>query len=133
MERLVAELGLTGRVRLSGRRDDAARVLASLDVFVSASRTEAFGMAMAEALACGVPVVATATEGAREIIEDGLTGSIVPIGDADALAAAVTTLLEDEGRRLAFGARASESARARFDLERMIEETERVYAEALGR
>ena len=133
VERLVSELGLTGRVRLSGRRDDAARLLASLDVFVSASRTEAFGMAMAEALACGVPVVATATEGAREIVEDGLTGLIVPIGDSDALASAVASLLEDEGRRLAFGARASESARARFNLERMIEETERVYAEALAR
>src|SRR5256714_145103 len=133
VERLVSELGLTGRVRLSGRRDDAARVLASLDVFVSASRTEAFGMAMAEALACGVPVVATATEGAREIIEDGLTGSIVPIGDADALAAAVTTLLEDEGRRLAFGRPPSESARTRFNLARMVEETERVYVEALAR
>ena len=132
VERLVSELGLAGRVRLLGRCDDAARLLASLDVLVSASRTEAFGMVMAEALACGVPVVATATEGAREIVEDGLTGSIVPIGDVGAMAAAVVSLLEDEGRRLAFGARASGSARERFSLERMIEETERVYAEALG-
>ena len=132
VERLVAELGLKERVRLLGRLGEVAGVLVSLDVFVSASRTESFGMAMAEALACGVPVVATATDGAREIVEDGHTGSIVPIGDADALAAAVASLLEDEGRRLAFGARASESARARFNLERMIEETERVYAEALA-
>ena len=132
VERLVSELGLAGRVRLLGRCDDAARLLASLDVLVSASRTEAFGMVMAEALACGVPVVATATEGAREIVEDGLTGSIVPIGDVGAMAAAVVSLLEDEGRRLAFGARARGSARERFSLERMIEETERVYAEALG-
>ena len=115
-----------------GRLGEVAGVLVSLDVFVSASRTESFGMAMAEALACGVPVVAMATDGAREIVEDGHTGSIVPIGDAGALAAAVASLLEDEGRRLAFGARASESARARFNLERMIEETERVYAEALA-
>src|SRR2546421_6961435 len=132
VERLVSELGLAGRVGLLGRCDDAARLLASLDVLVSASRTEAFGMVMAEALACGVPVVATATEGAREIVEDGLTGSIVPIGDVGAMAAAVVSLLENEGRRLAFGARASGSARERFSLERMIEETERVYAEALG-
>src|SRR5437588_7906059 len=122
VERLVAELGLKERVRLLGRLGEVAGVLVSLDVFVSASRTESFGMAMAEALACGVPVVATATDGAREIVEDGHTGSIVPIGDADALAAAVASLLEDEGRRLAFGARASESARTRFNLERMIEE-----------
>jgi glycosyltransferase involved in cell wall biosynthesis len=108
-------------------------MLASLDVFVSASRTESFGMAMAEALACGVPVVATATEGAREVVEDGSTGLIVPIGDAAAIAAAVISLLEDEARRLAFAARASSSARERFSLERMVEETERVYAEAVGR
>ncbi|PYT00593.1 MAG: hypothetical protein DMF65_08550, partial [Acidobacteria bacterium] len=97
VERLVAELGLKERVRLLGRLGEVAGVLVSLDVFVSASRTESFGMAMAEALACGVPVVATATDGAREIVEDGHTGSIVPIGDADALAAAVASLLEDEG------------------------------------
>jgi L-malate glycosyltransferase len=131
IERLVAELGLTEQVRLLGRRDDVGDVLASLDVLVSASRTEGFGMAMVEASACGVPVVATATEGARETVADGLTGLIVPIGDAGALGAAVASLLEDEPRRLELGARARESARARFGLERMVEETERVYAEAL--
>jgi glycosyltransferase involved in cell wall biosynthesis len=133
VEKMVAELGLTNLVRLLGRCDDVARLLASLDVFVSSSRSEAFGMAMAEALACGVPVVATATEGAREVVEDGRTGSIVPIADADALAAAVVSLLRDDERRFAFGACASESARLRFGLERMVEETEHVYAEALGR
>jgi glycosyltransferase involved in cell wall biosynthesis len=133
VERLIAELDLKSSVRLAGRCDDVARLLASFDVFVSASRTESFGMAMAEALACGVPVVATATEGAREVVEDGDTGLIVPIGDACATADAVISLLEDEGRRHAFGTRASESARERFDLKRMIEETERVYAQALER
>lgn len=132
IEALVTELGLLKQVRLLGRRDDVADVLASLDVLVSASRTEAFGMAMVEASACGVPVVATATEGAREIVADELTGLIVPIGDAQALAAAVVSLLEDEPRRLELGARARESARARFGLERMIEATERIYAEALS-
>jgi glycosyltransferase involved in cell wall biosynthesis len=132
VERLVAESGLAGRVSLTGRRDDVADLLASLDLLVSASRTEAFGMAMVEAMACGVPVVATATEGAREIVADGLTGSIVPIGDVRALAAAIISLLEDDARRRELGARARESARARFGLERMVEATERVYAEALG-
>ncbi|MDQ5835185.1 MAG: glycosyltransferase, partial [Acidobacteriota bacterium] len=133
VERLVAELGLEQRVSLLGRRDDVADVLASFDLLVSASRTEAFGMALVEAMACGVPVVATATEGAREIVADGATGLIVPIGDTCALAASVVSLLEDASRRLELGARARESARARFGLECMIEATERVYAEALGR
>lgn len=130
LERLIAELGLTERVRLTGWLEDVASAVATFDVFVSASRSEAFGMALAEALACGVPVVATATEGAREIIEDDANGIIVPVGDARALAAGVVALLEDETRRRAFGARAREAARARFSFERLIAETERVYLEA---
>lgn len=133
VERLVSELGLARRVLLTGRLEDVAGVVASLDVFVSASHSESFGIAMVEAMACGVPVVATATMGAREIVEDGVTGLIVPVGDAGALSAAVVTLLKDEARRLALGSRARESARERFSLERMIEATERVYAEAAGR
>ena len=134
VERLVSELDLRERVRLTGRlgEDELARLVASLDLFVSASRSEAFGMAMVEALACGVPVVATATEGAREIVEEGVTGLLVPVGDANALASSITSLLEDERRRRAFGASALAVARRRFDLARMVESTERVYAEALA-
>lgn len=133
VESLIAELGLTERVRLLGRLEDVAGVVASLDVFVSASNSEAFGIAMVEAMACGVPVVATATEGAKEIVADGVTGLVVPTGDARALAAAVLALLEDAQHRLALGARAKEMARERFSIERMIEATEHVYAEALER
>jgi L-malate glycosyltransferase len=133
LESLIAELGLSECVSLLGRRDDVERVFASLDVFVSASRSEAFGMAMAEAAACGVPVVATATEGAREVVEEGLTGKLVPVGDVRALAASVLSLLEDKELRHSLGARALESALQRFGLERMIEATERVYTEALAR
>lgn len=131
LEKLVAELRLTESVRLIRRTDDVAPLIASLDVLVSASRSEAFGMVLVEAAACGVPVVATATEGAREIVTEGATGSIVPIGDVRALASSVAMLLGDEGLRLALGARAREVARERFGLERMVAETERVYAEAL--
>jgi glycosyltransferase involved in cell wall biosynthesis len=132
LERLVAELRLNDSVRLVGRLDDIAPLIASLDVLVSASRTEAFGMALAEAAACGVPVVATATEGAREIVGDRVTGFIVPTGDVNMTASAVASLLRDEGLRLSLGSRARDLARERFSLERMAAETERVYAEALG-
>jgi len=135
LERLVAELGLGRRARLLGRlgEEEVPGLLASLDLFVSASRTESFGMAMAEALACGVPVVATATEGAQEIVEDGVTGSLVPVGDVPALASAVVALLEDGGRRQRLSEQARVAAAGRFDLARMVEATERVYAGALGR
>jgi glycosyltransferase involved in cell wall biosynthesis len=132
LRKLVAELRLNDSVRLLGRRDDVAPLIASLDVLVSASRTEAFGMVLVEAAACGVPAVATATEGAREIVDDGATGSLVPIGDVRAMATAVAALLRDVSLRRSLGARARESARARFDLGRMAAETERVYEEALG-
>lgn len=132
VERLVNELGLSKRVRLLGRVEDALSVVVKLDVLVSASRSEAFGMAMAEALACGVPVVATATEGARSLIEDGVNGLVVPVGDVRALAAAVSALLVDEELRFRLSTHAQLSARERFDPERMLEATERVYEEARG-
>jgi glycosyltransferase involved in cell wall biosynthesis len=133
LERLVEELGLTAHVRFAGHQEDVAALLASFDVYVSASRSESFGIALVEAMASGLAVVATATEGAREIIEEGMTGLVVPVGDAESLAAAVSSLLSDEARRLALGERASATAAERFSLERMIADTERVYAEALGR
>lgn len=132
LESLIAELRLADSVRLLGRSEDVAPLIASLDVLVSASRTEAFGIVLAEAAACGVPVVATATEGAREIVEDGVTGSLVPIGDVRALASAVAALLKDGHLRLDFGMHARGRAHTRFSLHRMAVETERVYAEAVA-
>lgn len=130
IESLVAELGLKGRVRMEGHRDDVSEILPTFDVFVSASRSEAFGVAMVEAMAAGVPVVATATEGALEIIEEGVTGLTVPPGDVTSLASAVRSLLEDARLRASLGAEGARSARERFSIERMIDETERVYAES---
>jgi glycosyltransferase involved in cell wall biosynthesis len=132
LEKLVMELGLTERVRFAGRCQDVPGFLSTLDVFVSASRSEAFGIAMVEAMASGLPVVATATEGARELIEDGLTGLIVPVGDHVSLAESVAGLLRDATRRLTVGVRARDVAFERFSLERMIADTERVYIEAMA-
>lgn len=131
---VVEGCGLSGRVRFLGRLEEGEmpRLFASLDLLVSASRSEAFGLAMVEALACGVPVVATATEGAREVVEDGVNGLLVPVGDVHALAEAVVSLLGDETRRRAFGERASGAARGRFDIARTVEATERVYEEAVA-
>lgn len=130
LESLIAELRLADSVRLLGRSEDVAPLIASMDVLVSASRTEAFGIVLVEAAACGIPVVATATEGAREIVEDGVTGTLVPVGDVRALASAVAALLRDAHMRLEFGMRARGRAHTLFSLERMAVETERVYAEA---
>jgi glycosyltransferase involved in cell wall biosynthesis len=131
LERLIAELNLDGRVHLASWPEELAHFYSALDVYVSASRTEAFGLSIVEAMANARAVVATATEGAREIIEDGATGLLVPIGEMEKLAEAIAALLSDTDERNRLGARAREEARRRFSLERMIEATERVYLDAL--
>lgn len=132
LEALIAAHGLQERIRLLGRRADVAQILASLDVFVSSSRSESFGLAIIEAMACGAAVVATATEGAREIIEDGFNGRLVPIGDAETLATTILRLLEDAAHRASLTTHAREQVLTRWNLERMVDETERIYQEAAG-
>lgn len=132
LERLIDELGLRSRVHLTGWLEAVAPLLGALDVFVSASHTESFGLAIVEAMASGTPVVATMTEGARETVEDEATGLLVAIGDTGALAEAVARLLEDAEKRERMGAHARLAARERFSLEQMVTATERLYREALG-
>jgi L-malate glycosyltransferase len=104
-------------------------LLCAMDVFVSASETESFGLAMAEAMAAGTSVVATRTEGAHEIIEDQKTGLLVPIGDVDRIANAVVALLSDPERRRTMSAQAHEAAKTKFSLNRMVDEIEKIYFE----
>ena len=131
LENLVAELGLTGIVSLPGWQDDMATVLSSLSLFVSAARSEPFGLAIVEAMAAGLPVVATASEGASEIIDDGITGKLVPADDPETLAKAITDLLDDPLERSRLARNAVLAARERYSLARMASETERVYREVL--
>lgn len=130
LEHLINQLHLNDRVHLVGWLDDIAPMLAALDVCVSASHTESFGLSIVEAMAAGLPVVAAATEGAREIIEGEDTGTLVPIGDTEALASAILSLLENPTARARIGQLAQASARARFSRARMIDATEQVYFEA---
>lgn len=128
LEKLVVELGLKDCFHFLGWVDDAESLLCGMDVFVSASETESFGLAMAEAMAAGTPVVATRTEGAQEVVEDQKTGLLVPIGDVDRIAEAVASLLANAERRHTMGAHANEAANTRFSLNRMVDEIEKIYA-----
>lgn len=127
IEQLIGELDLSGRVRLIGWIEDLAELYCALDVFVSASHTESFGLALAEAMASSTAVVATETEGAREIIMPGETGLLVPIGDVDRLTIAILKLLEDEAERIRLGTAAQLVASSRFSVGRMIAKTEEIY------
>lgn len=131
LEKLAAELGIQSRLHFTGWLSDVATLLPALDVFVSSSHVEPFGLVMVEAMAAGVPVVATATGGAREIVEDGVTGKLVAVGDVESLAEAVSALLANESERRRMGERARARARASFSLERMVAETEALYREVL--
>jgi glycosyltransferase involved in cell wall biosynthesis len=129
LEKLVVELGLRDCFHFLGWVDEAEELLCAMDVFISASETESFGLAMVEAMAAGTPVVATRTEGAQEVVEDQKTGLLVPIGDVDRIAAAVTTLLGDAERRCTMGAHAYDAAKTKFSLDRMVNEIEKIYLE----
>jgi len=131
IERLIAELNLDQRVSLIGWVDDVAKLLPDFDLYVSPSRSEPFGLSIVEAMAAGVPVIATASEGAREIIDDQQTGRLVPIGDVEALADAISGLLADPELRERLTAEAQCRVRERFSLERMLDDTEDVYGEVL--
>lgn len=131
LEHLIEKLDLIERVIQVGRLDDIAQLYCALDVFVSASHTESFGLAIAEAMASSTAVVATETEGAREIIRNGETGLLVPVADVDRLAEAVLMLLKENEKRICMGAAAQQVVSAQFSLERMIDETERIYSDVL--
>jgi glycosyltransferase involved in cell wall biosynthesis len=127
LEALVSELGLNDRFYFLGWLDDAEKLLCAMDVFVSASETESFGLAIVEAMAAGTAVVATATEGAREVIEDQRTGLLVPIGDVERIAGSVINLLSDPEKRRAIATQSAQSALERFSLTRMVDEVLRAY------
>jgi len=113
---LAAELGVVRDVHLLGWRDNPYSVLQESDIFVLSSTTEGFGIVIVEALACGLPVVSTDCKGGpREILQDGHSGLLVPVGDHHAMASAVLRLVEDEYLYSEMSARASQRARD-FDL-----------------
>jgi glycosyltransferase involved in cell wall biosynthesis len=96
LERSIRELGLERRVRLLGFRDNPYRYMAAADLFVLSSRWEGFANVVAEALACGTPVVTTdCPYGPAEILSDSQCGKLVPVGDASALAFAIDAMLAD--------------------------------------
>jgi glycosyltransferase involved in cell wall biosynthesis len=115
-----------------GMRDDVDALYAAMDLYVLASHREGWPRSAMEAAAMGVPVVATDIRGCRQVVEDGVTGLLVPPRDARALARAIEALALDVERRRAMGSAARDKAAAEFDEQRIIAVTLGVYETLLG-
>jgi N-acetyl-alpha-D-glucosaminyl L-malate synthase BshA len=132
VEALVRDLGLSAEVCFLGRQLEFAEVLRDADVFLLPSETESFGLAALEALSAGVPVVASDVGGLSEVVAEGETGFLCPLGDVQAMAERVLLLCRDPKLH----ARMSEAARAqvlaRWQREPAVERYEAYYRRVLG-
>lgn len=129
----VAALGLADVTWLAGERDDVPACLQALDLLCLPSLAEGISNVVLEAMSCGVPVVATDVGGNRELIDDGVTGALVPSGDADALAAGIERYFTDAAIARRAGVAARERAVTEFSLDTMIAKYHRVYLEQFAR
>lgn len=132
LEDLIRKYNLGERLVMPGDirpplKDD---LTAASDVAVHPSHAESFGLAILEAMAAGKPVVATDTDGPRILIEDGVSGVLVPVGDVDSLSAAVGRLLDDPAARERLGAAAAQAA-DRFPVDAMVRQFEDLWAQLL--
>jgi N-acetyl-alpha-D-glucosaminyl L-malate synthase BshA len=129
---LVHALGLEDDVQFLGERVDLPEVLCDADLFLLPSETESFGLAALEAMACGVPVVASAVGGLPEVILDGVTGLLRPVGDVAGMADAVLALLADAARAAQMGAAARKRAETAFAPAPAIHRYVEVYRRVLS-
>jgi glycosyltransferase involved in cell wall biosynthesis len=130
---LIASLGLEHRVRLLGTRRDVPVLLAACDVFALASLTEAASMIILEAMVAARPVVATRVGGNGELVANGETGLLAPVGDAAAIADALVGLLKDAGTAGAMGEAGRRRVEAKFARDAMFAAYRRAYLDAAAR
>ena len=131
VEAQVNRLGIVKSVIFTGFRTDISSILASFDLFVLPSHLEGLCTSVMDAMAVGLPVVATRTGGVPEVVEDGETGLLVPPRDPDALADGVLRMLNDPGLRYRMGQAGRRRVLDHFSADAMVEGTENIYYEIL--
>ena len=132
LEALVGAQGLGGRVHFLGHREDVPALLGAADVFVLPSRSEAFPNGAIEAMAAGLPVVASRVGGLLDLIDHGRTGLLVEPSNPEALAAALRQLFTDPSAALQLGERARAHVRQRYAFDRMVDSFEQLYLSGLA-
>jgi L-malate glycosyltransferase len=129
LESKISALGLQDRVRLLGYRYDIDNILAALDIFALSSRSEGLSNTILEAMACGLPVVATHVGGAEELVEHGRTGLLVPAQSVGALSQAIGVLARDPECRTRMGSAGRKRAEQEFSLSVMVNGYRQLYLE----
>ncbi len=127
LEALASQLKLDSHVSFLGYRPDASHLIYDFDIFVHPSRWEGFGLVFLEAMAAGVPIIATRTSAIPEIVEDGETGLLVPVDDGDALSNALSLLLANPPLRKKMGRAGRRRLEKNFSVQKMVEETAKIY------
>jgi glycosyltransferase involved in cell wall biosynthesis len=128
----IARAERDGGIRFLGLRDDVEDLYPAMDLYVLASYREGFPRSAMEAAAMGLPLVVTDVRGCRQVVDDGVSGRLVPVGDAVALADAVAAIAADDAGRAAMGRAGRAKALREFDDRRVIDITLEVYERLLG-
>jgi sugar transferase (PEP-CTERM/EpsH1 system associated) len=132
LEKLAEAQGLKDVVHFAGYQSPTTPFVQAMSIFALTSRSEGMPQAAIEASVCGLPVVASKVGGLPELIEDGKTGILFPVGDESALAEALCGLLADPQKARAMGDAARQRAVSKFDIARMADDYERHFLEILG-
>jgi glycosyltransferase involved in cell wall biosynthesis len=132
LQKMAAEIGIADRVRFTGLRTDVPAIFRGLDLLVLPSRSEGLPMVLLEAFGLSVPVVATRVGGTPELVEDGVTGLLVPPEDPAALADAIARALASPELRRDLGTRARRVFEEKLDARRMVAAFESIFEEVLG-
>ena len=124
--------GIQDRVHFLGKQSSVSEILPLADLLLMPSELESFGLVALEAMACRVPTIATRVGGIPELIEDGVTGRLFPVGDVEAMAGAAVELLSDSSRYLAMAEAARRTAQARYCASKIVPLYEAFYQEILS-
>ncbi len=127
LEEICAKLKITERVLFLGERKDVLDILTAADLFVFPSLREGMPGALMEAMAAGLPVIATNIDGNKELVEDGKNGILVPVQDSEALANAVNKLLGDENMMRNLAKKARDTIKNDFSIDLMVKKLDKIY------